>query len=96
MRRTFTGSPLFTKERGEYVPDGSPSLEYMGATPEIDQAWQDLERGTRLYTSPGNLSELSNHSADRYFLLSDEEAREAWGDQYTEFWHDDAGGYLGG
>ncbi|KAI1158643.1 hypothetical protein F5B18DRAFT_70236 [Nemania serpens] len=77
MRRTFTGSPLFTKERGEFVPDGSPSLKYMGATPEIDQAWQDLER-------------------DRYFLLSDEEARETWGEDYTEFWHDDAGGYLGG
>lgn len=57
MQRTFTGSPLFTKERGQFIPDGSPSLKYMGATPEIDQAWQDLERGTRLHISQLKLSE---------------------------------------
>ncbi|KAI3331282.1 hypothetical protein F4824DRAFT_298728 [Ustulina deusta] len=33
---------------------------------------------------------------NRYFLLTDQEAKEAWGDSYTEFWNSNRGGYLGG
>ncbi|KAI1347179.1 hypothetical protein F5Y01DRAFT_319015 [Xylaria sp. FL0043] len=33
---------------------------------------------------------------NRYFLLTDEEAKEAWGDDYTEYWNNNRGGYLGG
>ncbi|KAI1122965.1 hypothetical protein F5Y10DRAFT_270535 [Nemania abortiva] len=35
-------------------------------------------------------------SRERYFLLTDEEAREAWGDGYTQYWNNQWGGYLGG
>ncbi|KAI1328859.1 hypothetical protein F5Y16DRAFT_409571 [Xylariaceae sp. FL0255] len=35
-------------------------------------------------------------SQNRYFLLTDEEAKEAWGEGYTEFWNDEFGGYAGG
>ncbi|KAF2101283.1 hypothetical protein NA57DRAFT_72725 [Rhizodiscina lignyota] len=33
---------------------------------------------------------------DRYFLLTDDEAREAWGSEYTEYWDELRGGYLAG
>ncbi len=45
--------------------------------------------------SSGGLKAADN-KIDRYFLLSDEEARETLGNNYTEFWDDLRGGYLGG
>lgn len=33
---------------------------------------------------------------DRYFLLTDEEAEDAWGSDYTKYWNGLRGGYLGG
>jgi Mycotoxin biosynthesis protein UstYa len=33
---------------------------------------------------------------DRYFLLSDEEAKAAWGEDYEKWWVDERGGYLAG
>ncbi|KAI0905868.1 hypothetical protein F4823DRAFT_609400 [Ustulina deusta] len=77
VQRIFTGSPRFDKERGEYIPPDSPSLEYIGSSPEVDKAWAELVK-------------------NRYFLLTDEEARETLGNNYTEFWDDLRGGYLGG
>jgi hypothetical protein len=31
-----------------------------------------------------------------YILLTEEEARDAWGEEYDQFWNKDAGGYLAG
>ena len=31
---------------------------------------------------------------DRYFLLTEDEAHEAWGEEYKEFWNEQRGGYL--
>ncbi len=42
VQRIFTGSPRFDKERGEYIPPDSPSLEYIGSSPEVDKAWAEL------------------------------------------------------
>ncbi|KAI8947914.1 hypothetical protein F4801DRAFT_559103 [Xylaria longipes] len=77
VQRTFTGSPRFSMEKGEYIPSDSPSMSYIGSTPEVDKAWAELAK-------------------NRYFLLTDAEAKETWGDGYTEFWNDQRGGYLGG
>lgn len=33
---------------------------------------------------------------ERYFLLTDEEARIAWGPEYEEYWDELRGGYLAG
>ncbi|KAI1148706.1 hypothetical protein F4825DRAFT_454176 [Nemania diffusa] len=77
VERTFTGSPSFDKERGEYIPSHSPSLEYIGSSPQVNKAWAELIK-------------------NRYFLLTDDEARETLGENYTEFWDEPRGGYLGG
>lgn len=46
MTTKFTGSPYFRSDGEEYVPEGSPSLKYMNAGPEIDEAWDELTKGT--------------------------------------------------
>ncbi|PCG96480.1 Hypothetical protein PENO1_068060 [Penicillium occitanis (nom. inval.)] len=33
---------------------------------------------------------------DRYIILTEDEAREAWGPEYTEFWNEDKQAYLAG
>ncbi|KAI0965306.1 hypothetical protein F4678DRAFT_485386 [Xylaria arbuscula] len=93
-QRKFTGSPRFDEKKGEYIPSESPSLKYMGLGPKVDSAWDELTKGK--YSTPSESSNVSNSITDRYFLLTDEEAKEAWGDGYTEFWDDNTGGYLGG
>ncbi|SMQ48326.1 unnamed protein product [Zymoseptoria tritici ST99CH_3D7] len=75
--RQFTGSPHFREDGEEYVPPESPSVAYIGATTEVDAAWDDLTEA-------------------RYFLLTDEEAETAWGEDYRRYWDGKRGGYLGG
>tara|TARA_R110002060_G_scaffold54313_6_gene64965 strand:+ start:4640 stop:4963 length:324 start_codon:yes stop_codon:yes gene_type:complete len=41
-------------------------------------------------------SETCSGVTGRYIILSADEAREAWGDGYQDFWHERAGGYLAG
>ncbi|KAJ3568664.1 hypothetical protein NPX13_g6343 [Xylaria arbuscula] len=77
VQQTFTGSPKFDVERGEYIPPHSPSLKYIGSSPEVNNAWAELVK-------------------NRYFLLTDQEAKETLGENYTEFWDELRGGYLGG
>jgi hypothetical protein len=96
LQRKFTGSPLFNEEKGEYFPDDSPSLEYIGSSPAVDHAWKELVKRRRLQNLVRNAKNITNDRADRYFLLTDEEAQETWGDEYIEFWNEEAGGYLGG
>ncbi|KAI1290479.1 heterokaryon incompatibility protein-domain-containing protein [Xylaria venustula] len=93
-QRKFTGSPRFDEEKGEYIPPESPSLKYIGSGPKVDSAWDELTKG-KCYKTTDFIND-SNYKIDRYFLLTDEEAKEAWGDGYTEFWDDNSGGYLGG
>ncbi|KAK6080490.1 hypothetical protein SCUP515_03509 [Seiridium cupressi] len=76
--RVFQGSPRFTENGTEYVPepaDGKPRTQYVGdPTKEIDAAWDRLHEG-------------------RFFLLTENEAMDAWGPGYEQFYAPRAGGY---
>ncbi|MCJ1360351.1 MAG: hypothetical protein MMC33_010356 [Icmadophila ericetorum] len=74
----FDGSPSFTEDGEEFVPDHPGKLRYVGEpSSEVDDAWNELTK-------------------ERYFLLSEEEAHNAWGSEYEEFWNEYWGGYLAG
>ncbi|KAK5122811.1 hypothetical protein LTR85_003726 [Meristemomyces frigidus] len=78
----FHGSLDF-KARHGFIPSDSPSTKYIGATPAVDVAWDEL-------------------AEDRYFLLSDDEARRAYGtnpstgEPPAEYWNVHHGGYVAG
>ena len=76
QKHHFTGSLDFKGHHG-FVPHHSPSLRYIGHSPIIDAAWEEL-------------------TADRYFLLEDNEAREAYGSPPHKYWNDHHGGYVAG
>jgi hypothetical protein len=73
-----------------YVPHPE-SIKYIGKpSPEIDENWEKLTWGTfrlsgliQLLIFPG-----------RYFLITEEEARGAWGDDIEEYWDEKLGGYC--
>lgn len=48
-----------------------------------------------MYENSGG-PKVTDNKVDRYFLLTDDEARETLGENYTEFWDEPRGGYLGG
>lgn len=75
-KQHFYGSLDFRSHRG-FVPEGSPSLKYMGEGDEVDAAWDELTK-------------------DRYFLLSEAEAREAFGNPPNKYWNVHHGGYVAG
>lgn len=72
----FTGSLDFKDGYG-FIPPDSPSMQYVGSTPEVDAAWMSL-------------------TEDRYFLLTDEEARDAYGADPEPYWNVHHGGYVAG
>lgn len=74
--RQFYGSLDFNGHHG-FIPLNSPSLKYVGSSPDVDHAWEALTR-------------------DRYFLLSDEEAYEAYGSNPSIYWNVHHGGYIAG
>lgn len=75
-KQQFYGSLDFKDRRG-FIPLGSPSEKYVGSTPEVDAAWDELTK-------------------DRYFLLTDNEAHEAYGEQIGPYWNVHHGGYIAG
>ncbi|KAK0253919.1 hypothetical protein LTR91_013529 [Friedmanniomyces endolithicus] len=73
LKRQFHGSLDFKGHHGFVSPD-SPSIPYLGATPEVDAAWNKL-------------------SDNRYFLLSDAEAEQAYGPgDILKYWNSHHGG----
>jgi hypothetical protein len=100
----FTGSPHFREDGSEYVPDEGNQPRYVGdPSREMDHAWAVLTFGTNNPRIPllifiwgvvfvGSLT----ISTGRFFLITEEEAREAWGEGYTEFWSPYHGGYVAG
>lgn len=76
QKQQFYGSLDFNGHHG-FIPLDSPSLKYVGSTPEIDGAWEELTK-------------------DRYFLLSDTEATEAYGSDPSIYWNVHHGGYIAG
>lgn len=104
----FTGSPDYDDEGEEHVPE--EPVRYVGKpTNEVDAAWDKLTEGRlafnffRLFASEVRYLEVyTDHSLDnyihkgRYFLLSEKEAFETWGDEAVTHWDDDRGGYLVG
>ena len=77
----FHGSLDF-KARHGFIPSDSVSMEYVGSTPAVDAAWEEL-------------------TEDRYFLLTNEEARRAYGQDRNgqppaKYWNVHHGGYVAG
>ncbi|EMC92303.1 hypothetical protein BAUCODRAFT_151715 [Baudoinia panamericana UAMH 10762] len=58
LREQFTGSLDF-KDRSGFIPPDSPSMKYIGATPDVDAAWMELV-GDRYFL-------LSDEEADAAF-----------------------------
>lgn len=79
-----------------WIPNPSP-IQYFGRpSVEIDQAWEDLiGRKTRTNSFTETI-DLLMMTAERYFLVSEEEAKATWPDHYEEYWHEKEGGYYTG
>lgn len=104
----FTGSPDFDDEGEEHVPE--EPVRYVGKpTNEVDAAWDKLTEGkpasnfSRFIASEVRYLEVYTNRPlisyifkGRYFLLSEKEAFETWGNEAVTHWDDDWGGYLVG
>ncbi|GJC96325.1 hypothetical protein CH63R_08367 [Colletotrichum higginsianum IMI 349063] len=78
---TFEGTPGFMDDGTEYIPgreDGTQRLKYTG-TPS-------REIDINWY----NLHLGEGH----FFIVTEDEAREAWGPEYVKYWEPRAGGYV--
>ncbi|WDK18394.1 hypothetical protein CGRA01v4_09679 [Colletotrichum graminicola] len=79
QEKWFEGSPVFHDDGQEYVPEP--------------------EDGDQRPKYVGEPSKEIDHNWEqlhwgRFFLLSEEEARSAWGPDYTKFWAPREGGYV--
>ncbi|KAK3949211.1 hypothetical protein QBC32DRAFT_176948, partial [Pseudoneurospora amorphoporcata] len=80
----FGGSPRFKEDGTEYVPD-------------MDRGNMNGEEHHGAYVGTPR-REIDHNWAllhwGRFFLLTEEEAKSAWGDEYKEFWSPKHGGYV--
>lgn len=91
---------MFLKN-GTFAVPNPGSVRYTG-TPsrEVDEAWEDLTRGT-CYVPTTKLHLWTLLTAryiciGRYFRITKEEAIEAFGEARDEYWNDAVGGYMAG
>ena len=50
----FTGSPAFTENRTMFLPHPDP-VDYNGDGPDVDEAWEELTRGTAVLLLPRDI-----------------------------------------
>lgn len=75
-----------------YVPHPDP-VDYYSRDKAAARAWEELIEGrSRVPT----VLRYKLISLGRYFLVTDEEAFEAWGAGYERFWDNKRGGYVAG
>jgi hypothetical protein len=99
----FTGSPHFREDGSGYVPDEGNQPRYVGEPNRaMDHAWALLTFGMN---NPSTLLipfvkfvfiRSLTVSIGRFFLITEEEARDSWGEGYTEYWSPSHGGYVAG
>ncbi|KAI4863016.1 hypothetical protein F4820DRAFT_428419, partial [Hypoxylon rubiginosum] len=77
--RLFTGSPAFLDDGTEYVP---PPPDGIPRPKYVGEPSREIDHNWALL------------HWGRFFLLTDDEARDAWGPRYKEFWAPKQGGYV--
>lgn len=81
----FSGSPVFDKDGNESMNVTAQETRFLGApSPELDSAWDNLLKGTRFCYLLFHSSSLANWT-DRWFNISETEARKIWGDEVDKF-----------
>lgn len=91
----FTGSPLFL-DGEEFLPLDSPSLKYVGdPSPEIDSTWGKLIHCKFEMAHSPTWYVLTVWIA-RYFYITEQEAADAWGDNYRDYWDPKRKGFVAG
>ncbi|KAF5495000.1 hypothetical protein CGCS363_v009268 [Colletotrichum siamense] len=78
---TFEGTPAFMDDGTEYIPgrkDGTERLKFTG-TPSREIDVNWYD----LHLGEGH-----------FFIVTEDEAREAWGPEYVKYWEPRAGGYV--
>nr|A0A8J9R8Y7.1 RecName: Full=UstYa family oxidase phomYd; AltName: Full=Phomopsin biosynthesis cluster protein Yd [Diaporthe leptostromiformis]BDA39151.1 DUF3328 [Diaporthe leptostromiformis] len=82
----FLGSPIFLDDGTELVPEPTPGpMKTLGVT--------DMYVGEPSKELDWNWNQLH---WGRFFLLTEDEARQAWGPGYKEYWAENEGGYIAG
>ena len=93
--RSFTGAPADSKNGDIFVPHPDAVKYTEIPSPEFDHTWAKLVEGkfpTRIWYS---LESINNFFSGRYFLVTEEEAKEAWDHDYENYWSYDRG-YVAG
>lgn len=81
IKTRFSGSPRFDETGEEYfLPNSDISVFAGPPSPVVDEGWNRITGGI------GGL----------YFLVTDEEAKQSWGESLDEYWDDRRGGYRAG
>jgi hypothetical protein len=87
----FNGGPSFHENKTLYIPNPDP-IRYVGTpSAEIDKAWEDLTDGKSENILRRTMAD--GLTLARYILITEEEARDTWGEEYVEFWDPYRGGY---
>ncbi|CAK1362460.1 unnamed protein product [Cercospora beticola] len=100
-QRHFTRAPLWDDEGLPYFSEEDKKIPYLGTSPVAIPAWEELIKGGCILqrVSFERCSDFA--TKDRYFLVTEEEARQAWGKDYKKYYRypdvpGHPGGYVGG
>jgi hypothetical protein len=97
---SFTGSPRFREDGSEFVPDQEKQPQYVGdPSRAMDHAWASLTFGEHfsdVILLGRYFIAILTPPTGRFILLTEEEARQAWGEEYINYWSPYHGGYVAG
>lgn len=97
IKTRFSGSPRFDETGEEYfLPNSDISVFAGPPSPVVDEGWNRITGGIG-----GTFSRLASLQIQLmiqglYFLVTDEEAKQSWGESLDEYWDDRRGGYRAG
>jgi hypothetical protein len=87
----YIGGPSFRGNGEMFVPNPGP-IRYVGTpSQDVDDAWESLTCGNLPSSSHKSMGGWL--SVGRHFLVTEDEAHDAFGDGYEKYWNEQVEGY---
>ena len=96
----FTGNSAYD-DNGRFFVNNPGPINYSDATPEADDAWKNLTLEGRMYHLLPKMTKESGKMViddvgfdiERDFVISEQEAKQLWPNDYMVHWHHKKKGY---